>query len=70
MESQRDANKAPGELLWTVRDGGDRVFAFPITLKMKKLQWRSELSATAGTPRRNMLINRGSLEEPKPPATS
>lgn len=37
MESQRHANKAPCELLWTQKDEGETVFAFSIILKMKKL---------------------------------
>ena len=43
---------------------------FSIILKMKKPRRRASRPGTAGTPHRNTLINTGSLEELKPPATS
>ena len=43
---------------------------FSIILKMKKPRRRASCPGTAGTPHRNTLINTGSLEELKPPATS
>lgn len=70
MESQRHANKAPGELMWTQRDEGETVFVFFHYSEDEKAAAESELSGTAGTPHRNTLINTGSLEELKPPATS
>ena len=56
--------------------GGETVFCvffflfFSIILKMKKPRRRASCPGTAGTPHRNTLINTGSLEELKPPATS
>ena len=77
MASQRHANEAPGEFMRTRRDEGERrsfvfffVLFFSIILKMKKPRRRASCPGTAGTPHRNTLINTGSLEELKPPATS